>query len=935
MTWKDVIQWGFTLAVLVFGIYQYVKRPKDKKLEKTADLEAEAEFNEKEQKQVEKTCEDFYSESLRAELGNIDMLGSPDIDSKTVKLSAAFVSLRISEYWRSEKRFEQHEMDELPGKLCEPYEPLEHEGQRYSTAEEVMTRAFQKYRLLLIIGGPGSGKTTLMKYYVMHCLDKENNKCRQLGFNDAIFPIYFPLRELEFQKETDGPLPLPRNLAKWSERHLLDIPEKQFRAWLQKRKTLVLLDGLDEIGSKEKRRKVCLWLKEMSAGLQNARFVVTSRDTGYRKLDGIEFQTPHLRTDILDFTLPQQEEFLQKWFWAAFLSQLPPPDMPEQKWKEQQIKKADLESKTIIQFLKEQDNKAVRDLVAVPMLLQIMAILWKTSRHLPKTRLALYDAALNYLLEYRDQEKDIAPLLLVEEARLVLAPMALWMHETLKKDEAPKESMHKFMQPILNTLDSQLKALTFCEYLRDRAGLIADYDRENYIFRHKSFREYLAGIQLKEDMHLGNRLETLIDHFKEAWWDEALRFFMGKANDKIFDDFMRLFFKSEVSDQLDNDQQTLLQNLVKEAPSKKIDALVECLNKDDLSDNRRRYVLDCLKTVGAPGALEAIADADKSKWSKANRSYADDIVAGAVTVMAMAAAPTGEKSVIQLIDSSFRNPFEDNVEYIKIPGGSYKYSVTGKMETVPELYFCKYLVTNKRYRKFIAYLEGKEKSLEGSLPLREFSEKLLELAGTIKDYPGYIGTNPREWGEKLRSRLDDDKKLNGDDQPVVGVNWYAARAYCLWLSCLHKSKMAYRLHTEMEWEWAAAAREPGGNPRKYPWPNNKGEPTPKLANYDGNVGATTPVDRYPDGATPEGLMDMAGNAWEWMDNWIDEDKKYRALRGGSWRDRSADLPCVARDSADPRDLWHYVGFRVVCEFAPGEEKRGSQEARKSGKNKEK
>ena len=260
--------------------------------------------------------------------------------------------------------------------------------------------------------------------------------------------------------------------------------------------------------------------------------------------------------------------------------------------------------------------------------------------------------------------------------------------------------------------------------------------------------------------------------------------------------------------------------------------------------------------------------------------------------------------------------FEDNGEYIKIPGGTYNFSVTKKMETVPDIYFCKYLVTNKRYRNFISYLEGKEKALEEILSLKEFSEKLLELAKAIEGFSDYLGTDPGSWPEKFRSRYDEDKHFNEDDQPVVGVTWYGARAYCSWLICFQQEGRFYRLPTEVEWEWAAAGREPDGSLRKYPWAKSKGEPNPNLANYGDNIGSTTPVDRYPDGATPEGLMDMAGNAWEWMDNWYDEDKDNRALRGGSWRHRPALLLCAARLRGIPLDGWSNDGFRVVCEFAP-------------------
>lgn len=269
--------------------------------------------------------------------------------------------------------------------------------------------------------------------------------------------------------------------------------------------------------------------------------------------------------------------------------------------------------------------------------------------------------------------------------------------------------------------------------------------------------------------------------------------------------------------------------------------------------------------------------------------------------------PAPERQVPNIV----LNPFEDNVEYIKIPGGTYEFSVTGKMEIVSDLYFCKYLVTNKRYRKFISYLQGKEHSLAEILPIYVFTGEMLKLAVTIKEYPEYLGTNPREWGEKFRPLSYDENKFNGDDQPVIGVSWYAARAYCHWLSCLRQQKMVYRLPSEVEWEWAAAGREPDGSLREYPWANDKGGPNPELANYGKNVGTTTPVGRYPEGVTPEGLMDMAGNAWEWMDNWSYEDKNYRVLRGGSWYHHSINLRFAERYKGPPDSCWYFNGFRVV------------------------
>jgi formylglycine-generating enzyme required for sulfatase activity len=499
------------------------------------------------------------------------------------------------------------------------------------------------------------------------------------------------------------------------------------------------------------------------------------------------------------------------------------------------------------------------------------------------------------------------------------------MQEDLKRDEAPKEKMHGFMQPILNTLEDQPEALIFCENLRDRAGLIADYDRNHYIFRHKSFREFLSGIQLVKTSGRKVRIKTLIKHFKEDWWDESLRFFMSKSDDVIFDRFMRLFFLSKVSQQLDDNQQTLLQHLVREAPQKKIDGLKECLNSDQLNNNQKRYVMDCLKTIGTPEAIQAIENAKKDKWSQENRSYAKDIAAEASIKGKVERIIEKPEPKELFLKASYRNPFEDNVEYIKISGGTYKFSVTEEMETIPDLFFCKYPVTNKRYRRFISFLQGKEREFENELSLDIYSKMLLKFAESIKGYVNYLGKNPNEWQNKLRSGYDDNKKFNGDDQPVVVISWYAACAYCFWLSCLdaaikrdekieridiNRLASIYRLPTEKEWEWAAGG-EPNSSIREYPWSKDKGKPGSTLANYGGNVGATTPVGRYPKGATPQGLMDMAGNVWEWMGNYYDEKKGWIALRGGSWFYIVINLRCAARFFVLPVLRNNYVGFRVL------------------------
>ncbi|MCP4153975.1 MAG: formylglycine-generating enzyme family protein, partial [bacterium] len=121
--------------------------------------------------------------------------------------------------------------------------------------------------------------------------------------------------------------------------------------------------------------------------------------------------------------------------------------------------------------------------------------------------------------------------------------------------------------------------------------------------------------------------------------------------------------------------------------------------------------------------------------------------------------------------------------YIKIPGGKFKYSVTGKIESVPDIFFCKYPVTNKRYRSFISYLEGNDTGIGKILAFDVFKEKLLEFISADNRYLEFLGIS-EQWKYKFCSRYYNDKRFNGDEQPVVGVSWYAARSHCFWLSCL-------------------------------------------------------------------------------------------------------------------------------------------------------
>jgi serine/threonine-protein kinase len=125
------------------------------------------------------------------------------------------------------------------------------------------------------------------------------------------------------------------------------------------------------------------------------------------------------------------------------------------------------------------------------------------------------------------------------------------------------------------------------------------------------------------------------------------------------------------------------------------------------------------------------------------------------------------------------------------------------------------------------------------------------------------------------------------NHPVVFVDWDQATAYCAWRGASTDLGPA-RLPSEAEWEKAAR----GSKEDIYPWGND--EPNKDLANYGLNAGDTTAVGSYESGKSPFGVYDMAGNVWEWVNDWYelypganpsrnpDFGKIYRVARGGSW-----------------------------------------------------
>ncbi|MEO5327304.1 MAG: formylglycine-generating enzyme family protein [Magnetococcus sp. THC-1_WYH] len=162
---------------------------------------------------------------------------------------------------------------------------------------------------------------------------------------------------------------------------------------------------------------------------------------------------------------------------------------------------------------------------------------------------------------------------------------------------------------------------------------------------------------------------------------------------------------------------------------------------------------------------------------------------------------------------------------------------------------------------------------------------------------------PREWADQL----------DHPNRPVVGVSWYEAAAYCVWLG--RNKGVKFFLPEEKNWETAATPAQ-----GEYPW--GKADPTPELANYkNSRISVPTPVGLYPVGNGPHGHCDLAGNVWEWCaspreadvvsDDEVKQFGPQCVFRGGSWFSAAVELrPWRGVSQAVYRN--DILGFRVAA-----------------------
>ncbi len=265
----------------------------------------------------------------------------------------------------------------------------------------------------------------------------------------------------------------------------------------------------------------------------------------------------------------------------------------------------------------------------------------------------------------------------------------------------------------------------------------------------------------------------------------------------------------------------------------------------------------------------------------------------------------------------------DLYRFIEIsPGGSVPHP----------FWIAKYPVTNGQYEHF---LEAPDYAAEGYWRgFLKFDENCQQIGdwgdeGWIWLQKAQKNSQISPDGRRVVPRYWRDKNFGIAERknPVIGVSWYESSAYCQWLRThwdeLPESRAnpklrlrLVRLSLETEWVTAAGGDDPAN---RFPW-DAPGKVTTALDEIvlrtnvkESSIGYPTPVDAYPDGASPHGVMDMAGNVWEWQANFWDKDSGWPRMRGGSWNFGLEGLARLsARNRARPDFDLGDLGFRVVA-----------------------
>ncbi|MBD1938227.1 NACHT domain-containing protein [Microcoleus sp. FACHB-68] len=382
--------------------------------------------------------------------------------------------------------------------------------------------AVKKYTKLMILGKPGAGKTTFMKYVAMQCIAG--------NFQADRVPIFVTLKDFADSTNKSG-------LLEYICQQLSNGAETQNSASMQKviahGRALILLDGLDEVREDES-NCVLKEIRNLSDKNSDNHFVMTCRIAAqeyiFNKFTDVE---------VADFDNEQMATFANKWFKGK-------------------VVKAET-------FLKRiQDNQRIRELATNPLLLTLLCLVFEESGDFPANRSELYKEGLDALLKKWDAKRGIERYqiykkLSVQRKEDLLSKIALTTFEKgdyFFKQKAAELYIKDYIRnlPDANTeLEVlQLDSEKVLQSIEAQHGLLVERAKGIYSFSHLTFHEYFTA----REIIVGNQsseeaLQNLVNHITERRWREVFLLAVGMSPSA---DRLLLLMKKQVDLLLEDDQ---------------------------------------------------------------------------------------------------------------------------------------------------------------------------------------------------------------------------------------------------------------------------------------------------------------------------------------------------------------------------------------------
>jgi formylglycine-generating enzyme required for sulfatase activity len=767
-----------------------------------------------------------------------------------------------------------------------------HMLERGKTRTLSLLEAAARNRCLVILGRPGSGKSTFINHLglclALQGLEPEGGWLKRLpSWPEAeadLIPISVVLRDFaRFLPEGERKAE-PRHL--WSfvvdrlKNQNLAFAKEPLQDALEDGKAMVLLDGLDEIPTRARRTFIRDAVAVFATRYPKSRLVVTCRTLSY------EDQAWQLENfpafELASFDEPKVDRFIEAWF--SELQRLG------------QVRRED--SGGMARRLREAVRRPdLWRLAPNPLLLTVMALVHTHKGRLPDARAQLYEDTVDILLWRweglkaggEDERPGVRRLLLEAERtdvdlKRVLGQLAFEVHR--KGGATDGESVADIGELRLERALAELHpqksrdwAHNLIETMRLRAGLLLEEMPEVYTFPHRTFQEYLAGSHLAAQGDFARQASRLVA--EGPFWREVILLAVGRLVYLGGDTDKPLALVGELCPQRHADD---------EVACRKAWLAGEVLNEIGLNRVKDSHLgVDFLDRVRhrLPRLFET------ESLMPVECAAAGDIL-----------ARLGDPRPGVGLDA---NGLPD-IAWCNIEPGPFIMGSTeeqAKYDDERPQFTCnlicqpyrigRYPVTNEQFNAFVkdgGYTEQWRQCWTDAGWAWKGDSSGPEKQGGVYDLPNH---------------------------PVVRVCWYEAVAFCNWLS----ERLDCRVSLPTEAQWERAARHTDG--RVYPWGNE--EELGKHCNmYDSGIGTTSAVGIFPAGNAECSAADMAGNVWEWCSTkWLENYKGYereaddtlegeerRVLRGGAFHNHVNSVRCAYRLRTDPNGRFDLIGFRVVA-----------------------